>query len=550
MRSTLQITLLAAAIAGCTSSPTRQLGASSSASSLASSTGGRSSSSASSSSGHSASSGSTGPSSTSGSSGSTTSTSSSTGTTSAGSGSGAASTSGSSATASSSTGTSGSTGGECNINGTIIPAGYTTNCITCDPSQSVSSWSNAPDGTPCGGSNACIRGTCSPGCAIDGGIYFDGQAAPDNSCNWCIASRTSTAWTPRLFRAPVSLQTGTANALALGDFTGDGRLDLVRAVDSPAYSSLLEILPGLPDAGFGAPGPMIDGGAPGQFRPLALADFNRDNRLDLAFAAAFGQISIFTNTGSGLQLTATLPASAAAIFAADIDGDGFPDLLASSSGATYFHNDTDGGFSKRPVAFIWGGADIIAGDFNGDGLLDLATSIGGPLQGGVNNKQTSLSILLNAGDGGFAPYSTLTWFGTGTTQAFGYGLAPIRLAGSPYDSITEVIDDQNNVNAVLFNSPQGNGRILTSALFAGEQVLTGDFNGDGLTDLAFPGFDGITLMLALDGGGFSAPDLYAFKTGNRAAVGDINGDGKTDLAVAGNGFVDGGGNIKLLLTCP
>jgi len=70
-------------------------------------------------------------------------------------------------------------------------AGYPTNsilsgaadpdaaCMICDPSQSVSAWSVAPDGTACNGGGTCIDGGCVQGCYFDGGIRAWGTGGGD-----------------------------------------------------------------------------------------------------------------------------------------------------------------------------------------------------------------------------------------------------------------------------------------------------------------------------------------------------------------------------------
>jgi hypothetical protein len=74
-------------------------------------------------------------------------------------------------------------------------------------------------------------------------------------------------------------------------------------------------------------------------------------------------------------------------------------------------------------------------------------------------------------------------------------------------------------------------------------LLTGDFNGDGMTDLALtgvPGWDAIPVAFSTGGGQFNStalstplfPELAA-TAGVKVVTGDFNGDGKTDLALTG-----------------
>jgi hypothetical protein len=76
-------------------------------------------------------------------------------------------------------------------------------------------------------------------------------------------------------------------------------------------------------------------------------------------------------------------------------------------------------------------------------------------------------------------------------------------------------------------------------------VAVGDFNGDGIPDLAVAGYGGVSVLLGQGDGTFLTAQSYA--TGNgpvSVAVGDFNGDGKPDLAVANDTYP---GTVSVLL---
>jgi len=141
-----------------------------------------------------------------------------------------------------------------------------------------------------------------------------------------------------------------------------------------------------------------------------------------------------------------------------------------------------GGFSAASGSPVSAGSEpraVAVGDFNGDGKLDLAVADAGG---------NTVSILLGNGSGGF-------------TAASG---SPPSVGGYP-DCIT-----------------------------------VGDFNGDGIPDLAVTNFASanISILLGNGSGGFSAASGSPLSVGNRpyaVTVGDYNGDGKPDLAVANYG---------------
>jgi len=81
-------------------------------------------------------------------------------------------------------------------------------------------------------------------------------------------------------------------------------------------------------------------------------------------------------------------------------------------------------------------------------------------------------------------------------------------------------------------------------------VAVGDFNGDGIPDLAAADFGGntVSILLGQGAGIFQAPVGYAvgpFPTS--VAVGDFNGDGFLDLAVANVNNYKAGGSVSVLL---
>src|SRR5262249_29497411 len=126
---------------------------------------------------------------------------------------------------------------------------------------------------------------------------------------------------------------------------------------------------------------------------------------------------------------------------------------------------------------------VAVGDFNGDGIPDLAVAN----YGSYDHPGGTVNILLGAGDGTFQAAHS---YATG--------------AGADF-------------------------------------VAVGDFNGDGIPDLAVanlgsdPALQGtVSVLLGNGDGTFQAAHSYAASFGPRSmAVGDFNGDGHLDLALAG-----------------
>ena len=123
---------------------------------------------------------------------------------------------------------------------------------------------------------------------------------------------------------------------------------------------------------------------------------NGDGKMDLISANTDGnRLLVLTNNGSGgFVLAATLSTGALTlpqtVAAADINGDGKPDLIsANSQGNTLvvLTNDGAGGFVLASSPVVGSGPDsVTAADVNGDGRMDLLCA---------NYNSGTVSVLLN-----------------------------------------------------------------------------------------------------------------------------------------------------------
>ena len=116
---------------------------------------------------------------------------------------------------------------------------------------------------------------------------------------------------------------------------------------------------------------------------LVVADFNKDNRLDLAAASTSANyVAIYLNSTTGLHWTANLGggtvSSPRGIAAADLNLDGRQDLIVASrtsSSVTIFTagNSATVFSTHQIVKSASGSRTVVAADFDGDGRVDLAT---------------------------------------------------------------------------------------------------------------------------------------------------------------------------------
>lgn len=221
--------------------------------------------------------------------------------------------------------------------------------------------------------------------------------------------------------------------------------------------------------------------------------------------------------------------------AADFNGDGRPDLAGAGINVRVSLNAGDGTF--RPyVEYAAGGftQDVAAGDLNGDGRPDLVVT--------NDSEQTTLTVLLNKGDGTFgAP--------VGFPNLSGYDAPSVTLADLDHDgrldavvvhqfscfssgcSVGDSLSIWRGIGDGTFQTPQE-----LHVGFAPYRVQTADLNNDGNLDLGVAGGDGgVFILLGAGDGTFrQLPDLTIVPGVDNTdlAFGEFNGDTIPDLAVA------------------
>ena len=328
-------------------------------------------------------------------------------------------------------------------------------------------------------------------------------------------------------------------SVTVGDFNGDGKLDLATAnIDSGNVSVLL----GDGTGGFDSNTNFTVGATP---RSVTVGDFNGDGKLDLVSANFFGSsngygellgkgtVSVLLGNGTGGFATATNftvgTSRIPSVTVGDFNSDGKLDLAAAngnSGNVSVLLGDGTGGFDSN-TNFTVGATprSVTVGDFNGDGKLDLATA---------NNSSNNVSVLLGNGTGGFA---------TATNFTVGSGLFSVTVGDFNRDGKLDLAaansfaNNGNNVSVLLGDGTGGfatatNFPVGSSTPFS---VTVGDFNGDGKLDLAAANFSGnnVSVLQGNGTGGFATATNFtvgAFPIS--VTVGDFNRDGKLDLAAA------------------
>lgn len=207
------------------------------------------------------------------------------------------------------------------------------------------------------------------------------------SASFEVAVHFQSTSQPGSFGPPTVLSTLAARptALRLADLDGDGRLDLVVGVGSGTKLLLFFQQPSPAAPGTFAPAVTLDVGA----APVAVAagDLTGAGRLDLVATTADGRVVVLLHDavpGSflpGVSYPAGLYPVAVEI--ADLDGDGNPDLLmADGQGALLVMTQRGGGGDFDPVVahdvFDWDTRALAVADLDGDGRLDVVVASAGP----------------------------------------------------------------------------------------------------------------------------------------------------------------------------
>jgi hypothetical protein len=223
-----------------------------------------------------------------------------------------------------------------------------------------------------------------------------------------LLNTTAPGATTPTFAPNVEFPIGTyPSSVAVGDLNGDGKPDLAVANSLNTGASTLSVLLNTTPTGAASPSfaPTVD--IPTQFGPssVALADFNGDGRPDIVYATPplAGTVSVLLNTTAPGATTLsfaprqdfTTGVLTRSVAVSDLNGDGLPDLAVafSSSNVAVLLNTTPPGVTTLTFApkqdFPTGALPVFvtAGDVNGDGKPDLITA---------NQTGGSISVLLNA----------------------------------------------------------------------------------------------------------------------------------------------------------
>lgn len=338
---------------------------------------------------------------------------------------------------------------------------------------------------------------------------------------------------------------GTApGVVEIADVNGDGKPDIIVANEQ---SNNVTILLGDGKGRFteakGSPFPA--GHAPND---IAVGDFNRDGKLDLAFAnheekyltVLFGDGQGAFTPASNSPVAADVKPHTHGVASGDLNGDGNLDLVTDSwetDQVEVLFGDGKGSFTT-PGSFFTVGKHpyqrVRVADVSGDGIADIITT---------NLEGDNVTILLGDGRGGFKPSASSPFpcgdapFNFAVGDVNGDGKSDLAIVNSSSstsdrhgrDGLTILLGDGTGGFKMMAGSPFATGKVPNLAAI-------GDVNGDGINDIAVSSPDGNSVMLFLMGRGAVASASMIAISGHPKGlfIRDLNGDGKADIVVANN----------------
>jgi hypothetical protein len=275
---------------------------------------------------------------------------------------------------------------------------------------------------------------------------------------------------------------------------------------------------------------------------VLLADVDGDGNLDaITTDILAGDLNVTFGDGEGhlyggKRLLVGGVQSTYIVAVADVNGDGVSDIVGTTNSGIFVILGKGSRKFAKAVTFGSGGQSpygIAVGDLNHDGIPDLIVANYGTEQ---NGDYGNVAVLLGKGNGSFDPP---------VRYPIGKYEDPFWLALGDFNGNLGVAVTTQNSNAVHVLLGRGDGTLSPPRSFPAGldpfDVVSADFNGDGIPDLAVTNYSNpkpchVSVMLGNGDGTFQPP--VQFRVGVSPAqlvVADFNHDGKPDIATINGG---------------
>ena len=342
------------------------------------------------------------------------------------------------------------------------------------------------------------------------------------------------------------------NGLYVADVNGDGKLDVIALT---SFTGGVYVFLGNGDGTFETP-VNYSVGTTGQAEGISVADVNSDGKPDIALSINTG-IAVLLNDGNGTFAAPVYYPSGlnyqayGGLAIGDVNGDKKPDIVQTDAHGDIivYLNQGSGTFAENSSITLVGmqflpNNNLLLEDINGDKKLDIVAT---DFNGDVHAFYGKGTGLFTTGPG----YPLGTFYGYGPLVSLGDfnndGALDLLNTASYYpEMVVNNAEHPSPTNSVSFG--RGNGTFQTAEFYdygttGGRNIVTADFNGDGIPDVAYSSVgtnvgtqnEDFVVLLGSANGAFTTAPKFAKAgscTGNLTewiATGDVNGDGKADV---------------------